>query len=261
MNQTFNFQRFLLINRLEIAEKGRTQLLMAAVLVGALLLMMLPIMFSNEHKDTLSGLHTISLVMLVLFGGSLYTNQVFGQYDSTNSAIAALMVPASRLEKFLSTLLLNLAFIIPFFVLYLVLHFSAMEYANNHLLSGEEKYELMPEFAIYYSFMSAIVIQGVAFLGAIYFTKAAYIKTAAVLIVVIGIGTAINNFVAESMTPSPSAISATPFMQWRLQFGELEEYYYVNVPEQIQHFVNLLPILILLSLWYIAYIRLVEKEV
>lgn len=261
MNQTFDFQRFLLMIRLEIAEKGRNQLMMAAVLVGVLLLMMLPIVFSKEFHETLGGLHIIALFMLVLFGGSLYTNQVFGQYDSTNSAIAALMVPASKLEKFLSALLLNLAFIIPFVLLYVELHYWATEYANDHLISDKKKYELLPESMLYLMILTTSVIQGIAFLGAIYFTKAAYIKTAAAFFIIIVFGAIANYYIAKSMIPSSAWLSATPFMQWQLYFNETGEYHGVNMPESLQYFVNVLPILVMLAFWYIAYVRLVEKEV
>ncbi len=261
MNQTFNFQRFMLMLRLEIAEKGRTQLLMAALLVGVMLLMMLPIMFSEEFSDPLFTLHIIALFMVVLFGGSLYTNQVFGQYDSTNSAIAALMVPASRLEKFLSTLLLNLAFIIPFFLLFIGLHIWTTNFANSHLLPGEGKYKPLRESALWVTFGLATLIQGASFLGAIYFTKAAYIKTTAAFFIVIILGSTANYFVAKSMIPLATDLTATPFLQLRVHFIENNQYYNVDPPQVLQYFVNTLPILVLLALWYIAYLRMVEKEV
>ncbi len=263
MNQTFNSQRFLLIIRLEIAEKGRTQLLMAAVLVGTLLLMMLPIMFNNEHNNTLRALHIIALIMLVLFGGSLYTNQVFGQFDSTNSTIAALMVPASRLEKFLSTLLLNLMFMIPFILLFVGLHYWTTEYANIHLITNEEKYELLPKSILYFMILMALVIQGAAFLGAIYFTKATYIKTAAAFFVLIVFGVTANHYLAKNMVPSPTYFSALPFAGWTMVFNKSGQFsnYTVDLPESIHYFVYALPIVVMLAFWYIAYVRMVEKEV
>ena len=261
MNQTFNFQRFLLMARLEIAEKGRTQLLMAAVLVGVLLLMMLPIIFSKEYNGTFDALHMIALIMLVFFGGSLYTNQVFNQYDSTNSAISALMVPASKLEKFLSTLFLNLLFIIPFILIDAVLMFWTREYANSHLPAGERKYEEMSQLLLCFLILMGLVIQAVAFLGAIYFTKAAYIKTAAAFFIVTVFGFTVNHSIAKSMTLSPTWIAASPFMKWTMLFAKGNQHYTIDLPELIQYFVNALPILVMLAFWYIAYVRLVEKEV
>ncbi|GHB65775.1 hypothetical protein [Persicitalea jodogahamensis] len=261
MNQTFDFQRFLLMTRLEIAEKGRNQLLMAGVMVGALLLMMLPIMFSTEYRTSLSELHSLALLLLVLFGGSLYTIQVFVQYDTTNSTIAALMVPASRLEKFLSTLVLNLAFIVPFVLLAWGLHFWTIDYANNHLLSGEDKYERLPGSVINTVITLTMVIQSVVFFGAMYFTKAAYIKTAATFIVIAGLGAAANNYMAQSMMPSSTYFSATPFSSWRIRLNDAGPFYNVDLPESMQLFVSGLPIIIMLALWYITYVRLVEKEV
>lgn len=261
MNQTFNFQRFMLVLRLEIAEKGRTQLLMATVLVGVMLLMLIPITFSKEYNDRLFSLHIIAMLMIVLFGGSLYTNQVFGQYNSTNSAIAALMVPASRLEKFLSTLLLNLAFIIPFFLLFIGLHIWTTDFANSHLLPEENEYKPLQESALWVIFAIATIIQGACFLGAIYFTRAAYIKTAAAFFITIIFGSVANYYFAKSIVPLATNLTATPFLQLRLHFIENNQYYNIDPPQALQYFVNTLPILVLLALWYIAYLRMVEKEV
>lgn len=261
MNQTFDFQRFLLITRLEIAEKGRTQLLMASVLVGVLLLMMLPVLFSDKYDDTSIGLQSGALVLLILFGGSLYTNQVFGQYNSANSAISALMVPASRLEKFLSTLFLNLAFIIPFILLFFGLYYWTIEYANNHLLPGEGKYRTMSKSMLSLYISMIIIVQGVAFFGAVFFTKSSYVKTAIASLILIVFGTASNYYIAKSMAPTSSLLTANPFSKWLIRFNKAEMYHQIDPSEMVQKMIVLLPILILLSLWYIAYVRLVEKEV
>ncbi len=262
MNQTFDFQRFLLTLRLEIAEKGRNQLLMAAVLVGGLLLMMLPIMFSKEYSQLFFNLQLIALVMLVLFGGSLYTAQVFGQYNSTNSTIVALMVPASRLEKFLSTLLINLAFIVPFILLFLGLHIWTTDFANNNLLPDEKKYEKLPEEILYAIILVVFVIQGVAFLGAIYFTKASYIKTAAALLVLTVFGATANHYIVKSMVPSATYLSAYPFSSWQLYLIETKQSYYIDLPKKlVGSYFYILPILVVLSILYITYVRLAEKEV
>ncbi len=262
MNQTFDLQRFLLVLRLEVAEKGRNQLLMAAVLVGVLLLMMLPILFTRENVQFFLNLHTIALFMLVFLGASLYTNQVFDQHNSPHSSMASLMVPASRVEKFLSTLLLNLLFIIPFILLFWRLHYWGVDYANDRLLPGEEKYHSdIRRLPLGFVLLFVLVVQGFAFLSSIYFTKAAYIKTAAILLVLFVIGIFANKFIAGSMVSGTYFLSAVPFSEWVLSNNDMSVYHRIKPPETVQNLIYLLPVFILVALWYIAYVRLVEKEV
>jgi len=260
MNQTFDFQRFLLVLRLEIAEKGRTQLLMAAVLVGVLLLMMIPILFTRENVQFFLNLHTIALFMLVFLGASLYTNQAFNQHNSPHSSITALMVPASRIEKFLSTLLLNLLFIAPFVLLFWGLHYWGVEYANDRLPLGEKKYEAYDSFLLYFTLLMFLIVQGFAFLSSIYFTKTAYIKTAAILLVLVVIGVLANKLIADAMLSEIYFLSAVPFSEWVLSNDNMSVYHRIKPPENVQNLIYLLPVFILVALWYIAYVRLVEKE-
>jgi len=56
------------------------------------------------------------------FGRKLVHNQAFRQYNSRHTGMAALMVPASRLEKVLSALVMNLIFVVPLLLLFLFLH-------------------------------------------------------------------------------------------------------------------------------------------
>lgn len=264
MNQTFDLSRFLSMIKLELVEKGRTQLLMAAVLVGLLLLTMLPIIFTNEYNNMLDGLHVLAMFMVVLLGGSLYTNQVFDQYASKEKGIAATMVPASRSEKFLSTLILNLLFIIPFVLLYLGLHFWTLEYANAHLLPGESKYvEFLNGDMMRYFLFFLLISQAAAFAGPLYFQKATFVKTTAVFFVTI-IGLLILNYVvADNMMHivAPNTISAIPFMDWQVGRPDIGQYFNVYRPETAVAFARVLPVIILLALWYITFLRLKEREI
>ena len=64
------------------------------------------------------------LFMVVIFGGSLYTSQVFSQYSSPATGISAIMIPASRAEKYFGALFINLCFSVPFVLLFMKLHWN-----------------------------------------------------------------------------------------------------------------------------------------
>jgi hypothetical protein len=264
MNQTFNFQRFLLTLRLEIAAKGRVQMMMAGLLVALLLVLMLPITVFNGLREIMSLLHALAVLMVVLFGGSLYTGLAFNQYGSSDTGMAALMVPASRLEKFLSALLLNLLFVVPFIIFFRVLEDWTIDYANAKLPATDYKYNKIPLPILRYITSFYVVIQGVTLLGSLYFTKSSYVKTAiAFSVVLLGVAAA-NLIIVYSLTAysSPSWIFAFPFASWDVSYYRpMYKVYHADFSENLQNLMYGVPLLIILSLWYITYVRLKEKEI
>lgn len=261
MNQTFSLHRFQLLVKLDLAEKGKNYLLMAGLFSGLLLLFMLPITWRKDYSEILFLLHALALFMVVMFGGSLYTTSVFSQYSSPDTGIAALMIPASRLEKYLSALLINLLFIIPFTLLFFKLHIWTIDFANDKMNPGQGKYNYLPKELLQYFISMHIIIQGSVFLGSIYFPKLSYIKTAAVLFtsaIFIGV---LSWYLAKYFTSNPTNVVAFPFSAWKVWYEKSHTNFYVDFPESVQPLVNFVPVLFLLSVWFIAYVRLKEKEI
>ena len=264
MNQTFNFQRFLLLMKVEWAEKGRIQVLTAGLLLAFLLMLMLPVVFFDEYKPFVTDLQTTALIMVVVFGGSLYTNLAFSQYGPRDKGMAALMVPASHLEKFLTPLVLSLIVIVPLMVLFLWLHNWTIDYSNARLPATDPQYRKMPlavlqSFVVFY-----ILIQGVFFLGSLYFTRSSYVKVATALVVITLVFAAANKGIVWFLLADAgvTSFSAAPFTSWDTYFdGTTNHTYRVSYMETIQNLMHLIPILITICLWYITYVRLKEKEI
>lgn len=261
MNQSFNFHRFGLLLKLDFSEKSKNYLLMACLLSGLMIMLMLPILWSKDFNEILYLLHAMALFMVVIFGGSLFTNYAFSQYASSDTGIAALMVPASRLEKYLSTLLLNLLFIVPFLLFYLRFHDWTIDLANTKIPANGTKYEYIPKDILRYFISLHIIIQGAVFLGSVYFKKLSYIKTAAILLVTVIVFTIINFQFANYTASAPSKLVTFPFSAWKIWYYESNTSYYVNYSEPVQSLVNLFPAFFLIGAWYIAYVRLKEKEI
>ncbi len=264
MNQTFSFSRFRLMLRWELATKGQSYLLTAVPLLAFMLLMMLPMAFATEYNGNLSGLQYAALFLPVLLGGSLYTNQAFSQYSARDTGMAALMVPASRLEKVLSALLMNLGFVVPFVLLFLFLHDWTVNVANSKLPVGTKPYEKIDPEILRPLIVLFVMIQGFLFLGSLYFTKASYVKTLAIFIVVAGVLIQVNNSFAEYLMGGDYFLNTLPFSSWRFRYGKVpiyQDYQEVQHIPLIQDLTYLLPFLVLLALWYITYVRLGEKEI
>lgn len=110
--------------------------------------------------------------MVVMFGGSLFTSTVFGHYGRSDTGIAAIMVPASRLEKFLNAILIVLLFIIPLTVFFVKFHYWSVEYANSRLPAGGRRYYPLPADVLRYFIYMHVMIQGAVLLGSIQGFKA-----------------------------------------------------------------------------------------
>jgi hypothetical protein len=234
--------------------------LLSGLLVGVMLAMMLPIIMVKQHDTGLLIMHFLALSMVWIFGGSLYTVQVFSQYGAPSTGIAAIMIPASNFEKFLSALLLNLIFSIPFSFLFLKLHPFLIEYANN-MAPNEYPYHPIPADALTYFTALHVVIQGAVFLGSIYFSKLAYVKTAIAFVVFYLATTALHVWQVYLLTYSPSKVVTFPFTAWKIWYFKEDKSFYIPFPEQYQQLLEVFPYLIVLVLWYIAFVRLREKQI
>ncbi|WP_149242909.1 hypothetical protein [Dyadobacter sp. 32] len=261
MNQSFDFRRFLLILKLDTSEKGKSYLMMAGLLLALLIFLMLPIAIVREPSMILMFLHALALFMVVIFGGSLYTNQAFSQYGSSSTGISAIMIPASRMEKFLSALFLNLLFVVPLMLLFLKLHHYLTDYANAKPTIGTFRYKPIPPDALTYFVLMYIMIQGFVFLGSIYFKKLSYIKTAISFFVIYVLVTALSLWQANFLAGNPSKLVTFPFTSWKVSYYALNKHYDVMFPSVFQDVVYAFPSFLILGMWYISYIRLKEKQI
>lgn len=261
MNQTFSLFRFLLLLRLEFAERGRNNLIIAAILIVALLAMMLPVTVADGFIPVLTMLPALALFMVVMFGGSLYTTQLFTKYGPPETAIPSLMVPASTFEKFLSALLLHVLFAVLLMGLYLYLQNWTIDYANSKIPEGSQKYGKLPADAIQYFVGLYAATQGLTFLGSLYFPKSAYIKSLITFTVLFAAITILNLVLANQFTNYPSSLTSFPFSSWRVANYKVGQYFTVEPSVATLNFIYMIPVITLLACWAITYVRLKEKEI
>ena len=262
MNQTFDFHRFGLMLKLDLAEKGRNYLFMAALLVVLLLLLMVPVAMSTEHSNIRESLHFIALFMIVLLGSSFFTNAVFTQYASPSTGMASLMVPASKMEKFLSAWVINLLFIIPFIIFFWQLHYITIDIANAKIPLKEHKYGHIPDQMMQYFTYCYFLMHGCLFLGSLFFTKASYIKTAAITIAIFLIAGLLQIVLANEFTAHPDHLTTFPLAGWRVWYADSGyNAFEIFYPDSYKIVLYGCPMLILVSIWYITFLRLKEKEI
>lgn len=243
---------------------------MASVLVFCLLLMMLPVALSNEYGNFRELLHYFALLMILLLGGSLYTSNAFAQYSASDTGIAALMLPASRIEKFFSSLLINLVFVVFFLIFFWQFHYWIIDIANKNLPADSDKYRYIPEDFMLYSTYSYIGIQSVVSLGSIYFRKSSYIKTAAIFIGFAFVTTLVNVMFATSLASNPSKVVVFPLTSWKLWYYSKDgisrpEYvagfYHMTFPPEMFTALQVFAVFTALMLWTCAYLQMKEREI
>jgi hypothetical protein len=270
MNQTFNIHRFTLMLRLDWAEKGRNSLLMASVLIFCMLAMMVPIALYDEYSNFREMLQYFAMITILLFGGSLYTSNAFSQYSASDTGIAALMLPASQTEKFLSSLLINLVFVIPFLIFFWQFHYFITDYANEKLPVKGDKYRYIPKDFMLYSTYCYLGIQSAVFLGSIYFRKSSYIKTAALVIGFAFVTTIANLMLAAGLTSNPSKFVAFPLTGWKIWYYPNDEiarpeyaaaFYHMTFPPEVFTALQVFAVFTALMLWACAYFQLKEREI
>lgn len=269
MNQTFNLHRFVLMMKLELVEKGKNNLMMAALLVVLLLIMLVPIALYDEPHGFREALHYMALFMIMLFGSSLYSGSALSQYTNTSTGMAALMIPASRTEKFLSVLIANLLFVVPFLIFYVQLHYFTIDIANAKSASTAYKYSYIKLDYLRYFVYFYFAMHSFIFLGSIHFAKSAYIKTAIILTVICIAGFVLHIYLANVFTSYPMKNNTLPF-GWQISTFEFRgnqvihentKSYHVMFPPNIYGLVQLFPVFLTLAFWYASFLKLKEKQI
>ncbi|WP_353721329.1 hypothetical protein [Dyadobacter sp. 676] len=276
MNQTFNIHRLTLMLRFDAAEKGRNYLMMASLLLFGTGAMMFPVTLSTEFSPFLELLHHFALMMILLFGGSLYTSNAFSQFSDPSTGIASLMLPASKIEKFLSSLVLNWLFVVPFIAIFFQLHYLTFDIANAKLTQPGARYEYINRDVVTYVSFCYFLIQSSVFLGSIWFKKASYVKTA---IIFVGISFLLccANFVlasrlviAASPGVMPAKVNAFPLSGWKIWFYNPDKsqnflynstFYHVPFPDNLLLAVQIATAFVAAIFWVCAYFQLREREI
>ncbi|MBO9613652.1 MAG: hypothetical protein J7619_13200 [Dyadobacter sp.] len=270
MNQTFDIHRFALMLRLEIAERGRNYLLMALLMAFAMVVMMTPVTLSHEFSGFREVLHYFALFLIVLFGGSLFTSGALAQYSTSATGISALMVPASTMEKFLTSLLFNLIFLVPLITFYWWLHYYTLGFANGNLTNQASKYHPMPADIVIYTTFGYFGIHACVFLGSIFFKKSAYIKTAVAAVSIAFIVSVLNTMIAIKFTDNPTKVTAMPLTGWKLWYYNEDgstkwrfasTHYYLPLSDNLLLTAQLVTGAFIILLWMCAFYQLKEREI
>jgi hypothetical protein len=223
-----------------------------------MLQLMTPVLGSRVWSPLLEVMHPIALFVCVHLGGSLIAGMAFMQYSTPVKGIPALMIPASRLEKFMVSWLLYILLTTIFLILFWKLHHLFYEIANWNLPAGSPKYRTIPtQPAIFLTYLFFLIQAGV-FLGSIYFPKYAYVKSAAALLITGTTAFICHYLLANHFTAYPRQLITFPFTSWSVIH---DQRYVIDYSDTAGMLVWAFLVLLIVSFWGIAYVRLQEKEI
>ncbi|WP_293304114.1 hypothetical protein [Pedobacter sp. UBA5917] len=179
MNDIFNISRFIGLLKKHSSENYKTYLMSTGVLVGILTLIL---SFLAYMSDGHIGVFQQGIIFLnvMLFSGTIFCSMIFADLGSRKKAIPILTLPVSHIEKYLvawlySFVIFQLVYVGCFYAVdYIVVHT-----ANNGIL---DKNSMVNVFSLddkfWIVFPQFAVLHAICFIGAIFFERLHFIKTA-----------------------------------------------------------------------------------
>lgn len=257
MNQSLNISRIGLLFKLHFTENGRSFLMSIGLSVGGMLVLMSPILATKGYNDLLFILH-VSAILGILLGSSLFSSNAFNAYNNPSQGIPAIMLPASRLEKFLVIWLINLFFIVMIIVTFYLLHHGIIELAKQDIPATHRQYHPMPTEVIRFFGFTYFIVQSACFLGSIYFSKHAFLMTIGILTGIVIIAFVFNLTLAYQFTGNPTQVTTFPFIFWEVI---TDRRYVVSFPASTQKQIYVFLSLLVVAIWGVTYVRLKEKQI
>ena len=263
MNNTFSITRFGWLFKKTFSERP-VQLL---GFMGIAMALSLAVYVFFKFADSYELAQNASFVIGLVGCGCFMAAMVFNYFSTNASGASFLTLPASQLEKwFCGVLIAGVLYTVVFLLLFRVMDtgFVALYHKGLDRQSPfyQQQYDAVQVFSftgfvasrvmmMYYNFAGAIL------LGAFYFNRASFIKTAMVLCVVCFGGILLNLLIANLFFNNVN--SAFPYFFVWITAGKATGRQEISGPLH-RGIMIIFQYIIPLILWGLAYLRLREKE-
>ena len=270
MNDIFSFRRFYYFLKKQIFEKRLFLLGISAIVI----FLEISIYYLNGNIYQVSGnLQYLSLFILLILSPTILISFILNSFSDIKTSIGTLLLPVSFFEKWLMIFAIVFLIFVPSHLLILkfidycfVNHYKELAIESkqftakrirdswpyiSYVFNGNSFFSLYLIFSVYFS--------GIFLLGALYFKRLSYFKTALVLILVLIFVLYGGNYITKTIIGESS----------RLQFNDFGAWVHVQPrPFLIQGKMTSSVVLtwfaklvLPLSLWLIAIVRFKEKEI
>ncbi|QTE39754.2 hypothetical protein J3L18_12095 [Mucilaginibacter gossypii] len=256
--RNFRIDRFLKLFAKYNREHYKEYLMSFMVLLGVLMGGAGVLVFIS-HVPLGNNMQISAFAIVLFLSGTLFTSNIFSELSSKQKAVAFLTLPASHLEKFIIRWLYSYVF---FPIMYVAGFYVVMLILSNLDLKGHGYFDLVNIFKLkeitYIIFSGYTVLHAMALFGAVYFSKAHFVKSAFVFFITVITLILVNRFAMELVTGRP-LFSAIPFGP--LNFEENKSNVSLHLNQGLMIKFAVLPLVVAVLLWIGAYLRFLEKEI
>jgi len=179
MNNFFDYSRFSLLVKRQWTE-NKFIFLMGLVIFVCITAVIYSINFDAENDYMLKrGMQTMMFIIGLLGGGTLFSNYLFKDFGNNSQTLSFLMTPASHFEKITAGMFYALiAFPVVYAITFGLVDGAFVKLSGNP--HNEMLYSMVLDSYKDYSFLICVwvALQMFVILGAIYFGRMSYIKTA-----------------------------------------------------------------------------------
>jgi len=215
--------------------------------------------FTNEGRLAVQ-IQAIAFIDILPVAGSIFTSLVFADLGDKRKANQVLTLPASHLEKFLVTWIYS-------FVIYQLL-FIGVFYLVDWIIIGishppindpNKMINILDlEQRAYMAFIVYAIFHGFTLLGAIFFEKLHFIKTAFIFFIYILVFTVINTPMLQFII-GKSELRSAVFQQF--SFTDNKRGWDIWATDNMNHTTLIVFAIAVIILWLSAFFRLKEKEI
>ncbi len=257
MNTQFNISRFVKLIKKHTAEHYKTYLMSLIVLIGVLTLGGGFFIYIVPNELTLE-LQTSMFVIILMVASTIFACNAFADFGDKNKATAALILPASHLEKYLFAWLFSF---LVFLLIYTGTFYCIIAFLLGLSYQPGKKTELFTPFNRGMALQMLVLfafLHSIAFYGSIRFKKLHFIKTGFCFF----IGSAalmVFNTILLGLLTGRVIREGTPFANLRFLVNGKE--IRIRLPQHRGDDVLWIAVAVALIFWTAAYYRLKEKQV
>lgn len=245
----------MLIKR-QVKENSKIYGISLLVLFGVLSFMFLLV---HQWQDSFAGAVQNGVFIIGLFfGGGLFTNSMLNELSDSSSSIWVLTLPAKQSEKVVASISIStIIFLASYlFIFYLV---DVLYLLNTNRFKMENILNPFKD-DFYVFFFWYLLFNGVILLGRVMFVKYSLIKTILSVFLFFILFDYLNNFILELLIIDANIVSSIALDSFL--FHHETENITVSLPENIDlAFVIFTRFLLPISMWFLVWLKLKEKQV
>ncbi|WDF67496.1 hypothetical protein PQ465_14450 [Sphingobacterium oryzagri] len=269
MSNTFHLQRFFSLITRQWIGFGKIYLMALTIAAGviaafygyALYEFHEGISFSNVAYRDVLDFRVPLFPILGIFFVTIISGTYFSDYGQKAKAIFEVLIPASRLEKFLTAVFYTIIVsMVSYMIVYLLIDFCAVSYMRRQLISMAyqedgntllmDRFAYLTQYAIpqrmMYFYFLPFLFNAIFLFGSIAFRNFQYIKTAVSMIIYIAVWSFATIYLVKLLTRDSVWVQQHTFWQ--------EE-------NHVYQLICAIGFLLTGVFWGLGYLRLKEKEV